>query len=173
MALELPNGYILAEHHEWSKRAEPTTPLLLPNREFVFIHHSVTPATSDPCKDFQVVERVLADRGLLPGYSYLAHPSGVIGELAGDHRGAHTANRNSQGYGMCLVGNYDQMQPTLIQLINIARTINLKKMAGQIKADMPAHHIIGHNETYATACPGVNVRGKNLDWLRWFYATGV
>jgi hypothetical protein len=145
----------------------------------VNIHHTVTKPTNDPCADMRQVEVTLHRRGLAPGYSFTAHPSGVI--LAGADKmvGAHTSGRNKLSYGISLIGNYDEMQPTLAQLVNIARTINLLRLTGHITSDLKQLKIQGHRATSATACPGSNMVNKNLnnasgiDWIRWFVATGV
>jgi len=176
---QLDNGYILVPREDWGARHSPgRTPMPRPVAE-VNIHHTVTAATGDPCGDMRVVENVLNQRDLDPGYSYTAHPSGVILVGAGEMKGAHTAGRNSVSYGISLIGNYDNQQPTLAQLVNVARTINLLRLGGRLVPDLADLVIQGHRATKATACPGANMVEPNLngasgiDWIRWFVATGV
>lgn len=171
----LDNGLIIVEHGEWSKRAtgsrsngKPRIPLGNGLHK-VFIHHSVTIAqgdpaqighldpSDDPCADARRVEAILAERGLLPGYSYLVHPSGVILECAGDYVGAHTEGHNSSSVAFCLIGNFDKQQPTLAALVNISRSINLLRWSGRLASDFDKLLIMGHRHVGQTACPGVNV----------------
>lgn len=134
------------------------------------IHHSVTllsggskaydnklDPTDDPCKDMRTIERVLADRGLDPGYSFCFHPSGVILVGAGNMKGAHTAGRNSVSYGFCLMGNYDIHQPTFAQLAAMGWLITVGRYTGAFHRDLNAISIKGHRDHKATACPGANM----------------
>jgi hypothetical protein len=172
--IELPNGYCFVNHADWSKRqlggrGSRGGPVLQKKGVTdVFFHHSVTsvsgdPAlagtrdpSDDPCKDARLIEDILASRGLLPGYSYLIHPSGVVLECAGDYIGAHTENHNSSSKGICLIGNYDIQQPTLAQLVAAARTINLMRAGGQLAGDLSKINLMGHRDSKSTACPGAN-----------------
>ena len=172
--IELPNGYCFVNHADWSKRqlggrGSRGGPVLQKKGVTdVFFHHSVTsvsgdPAlagtrdpSDDPCKDARLIEDIHASRGLLPGSSYLIHPSGVVLECAGDYIGAHTENHNSSSKGICLIGNYDIQQPTLAQLVAAARTINLMRAGGQLAGDLSKIKLMGHRDSKSTACPGAN-----------------
>ena len=68
--------------------------------------------------------------------------------------GAHaqTADEqfNNYGIGICLVGNFDQQQPSAAQLQATAKLV-----AYLMKTyDIPPSHVIGHGDTKATDCPG-------------------
>jgi hypothetical protein len=133
----------------------------------VFIHHTVTPTTVDPCNDMRVVERALHSNNYDPGYNYTVHPSGVVLEGAGTKKGIHTLNHNSTSYAISLIGNYDVAQPTLAQIIAVTRTINLLRVSGHLNLT-DAAQILPHRAVYATACPGANVVGRNMDFIRWY-----
>jgi len=166
--IQLPNGYTLASRSLW-KPAYPNDrpPMPIPARR-VFIHHTVTPTTVDPCHDMRVVERALRSNGRLdPGYSFTVHPSGVVLEGAGHKVGKHTMNHNSTSYGIALIGNYQINQPTLAQIIAVSRTINLLRVGGHLVLN-GAEDIDPHKDVYPTACPCINVLGRNLDFIRWF-----
>lgn len=171
-----PNGYVFVPRADWKPRhpIAKNHPKMGKNRTKIFIHHTVTNPTDNPCKDMLAIEDVLANRkpSLLPGYSYTSHPSGVILEGAGEYVGAHTGGHNSEGFGFSLIGNYDQMAPTLIQLVNIARTINILRWTGYVTADLSKLQIIPHRATKATACPGANMFTKVMgkDMLEWIFS---
>lgn len=175
---QLDNGFIFVPRKDWDHQVDfPTGQVRKPVND-IFIHHTVTTPTGDPCADARTVERVL-DQRHLDGYSYLAHPSGVILEFAGTNRGEHTANHNTTSYAFSLIGNYDQMSPSMAQIVNIARCINLLRIRGDVNRNLEAVRIRPHSDVKATACPGANVRDAKinnatvLQWIRWFAATGV
>lgn len=163
-------GYTLVEYDEWGPkyaRKRNSRPLLPPGLQKVFIHHSVTPVSTDPCRDMRLCESALHSNGYDPGYNYTVHPSGVVMEGAGDRKGIHTLDHNSDSYAFCLLGNYDVHQPTLAAIIAITRTINLLRISGKLNLT-DAAQIRPHRDVYATACPGANVVGRNMDFIRWF-----
>jgi len=174
----LPNGYTFVPRPDWDSDADyPSGTVKRPVNEF-YIHHTVTNPTEDPCADARTVERVL-DARRLDGYSYLNHPYGVVLEFAGDKRGEHTGGHNSTSYAMAFIGNYDQMHPSLSQLIAAARTINLLRLKGDLVPRLEDLKILPHQAVKATACPGANILLPNLngrsaiEWIRWFAHTGV
>lgn len=153
----LPNGFIFVPREDWGARYSAGRKAMPKGITEINIHHTVTTVRSDPCLNMRNVESVLHQRGLAPGYSYCVDPSGVVLEGAGGNVGAHTAGRNSQSYGIALIGNYDKMQPTLKQLVNIARTVNLLRYVGAVVADPTKIRFAGHRDHSATACPGTNI----------------
>lgn len=173
----LDNGYIFVPREDWDYSVDFPTGKVLTPVEKVFIHHTVTNPTGDPCRDARHIESIL-DARHLDGYSYLAHPSGTILEFAGHNRGEHTAHHNATSYAYSLIGNYDHMQPTLAQLINIARSINFQRLQGTVTRDINRLWIVPHSSVKETACPGANVRDAKLngatpiEWIKWFVAIG-
>ncbi len=176
----IENGFVFVPRPDWDYDADyPSASLRTPVSK-VYIHHTVTNPTANPCNDARTVERVLDTRGL-SGYNYLSHPDGTILELAGEKRGAHTKGQNSTSIAFSLIGNYDHLQPTMMQLVNIARCINLLRLKGVLASDLERIQILPHSAApgAATACPGANVREPRIngrtgvEWIRWFAATGV
>lgn len=171
----LENGFTFVPYEEWSGRTQgvrgpnkPAVPQLLGAKK-VYIHHSVTIAQGDPnligqldpsdnpCADARKIEDILANRGLLPGYNHIIHPSGVVLELAGEFIGAHTGGQNSTSKGLVLIGNFDIQQPTFAAIVAASRTINLMRLAGQVAGDINDVQVLGHRDHGQTACPGANL----------------
>ncbi len=76
--------------------------------------------------------------------------------------GAHAQTPDEQfnkyGIGICLVGNFDQQQPTDAQLRSTARLVSfLMRTYG-----IPASHVIGHGDTKPTDCPGRNIHMASI-----------
>lgn len=158
---------LVVKRDQWGARYRAGTKDMPKPVAEVNIHHTVTPATADPCKDARLVEQVLHTRGLAPGYSFLVHPSGVILELAGGKIGAHTQGRNSRSYGISFIGNYDKEQPTWAALAAAGQLIGVLQFTGFIVSNLADVTIQGHRATKATACPGANLAGR-MDAIRWF-----
>lgn len=176
--VKLDNGYVFVPREDWDHQVDfPTGRVARPVSD-VFIHHTVTNPTGDPCRDARHVESILDERDL-DGYSYLVHPSGVILQFAGSRRGEHTGGHNSTSYAFSFIGNYDEMQPTLAQLVNTARCLNLLRLNGDVVPTLGDVRIRPHSDVKTTACPGVNVRDNTLgghtplEWIRWFAGTGI
>lgn len=180
----LPNGQIIVPRADWGARHSPGRKPMAKAATKVFIHHTtidpvggakgydgVLTPSDDPCRDMRRLEDVLEARGLAPGYSYVAHTSGVLLEGAGKMVGAHTGGHNSEGYGFAVMGNFDTHQPTLAQLLAIARGINLLRLDGSLVSDLSKIEILGHRDTKATACPGANMYPL-LGWIRLFAMGG-
>lgn len=157
----------------WGGSRSGTPSMDLP-AQAIWVHHSVTPATDDPWADFQVLNRI----GLSNGhggisYSFVIHPTGVIGEGQGNRRGAHTGGNGCNGsgwgwnpcsFGVCFVGNYneDVLTPDAIRAFQWLR--DLIAYLGGLRDD---YWIAGHRDApgNSTACPGINIENA-LDLLR-------
>lgn len=124
-----------------------------------YLHHSVTPVTAYPYQDARRIEAEGIARFGQLSYSYLVHPSGVIMEGAGTKTGAHTANRNSTSFGICLIGDYDDaagadvwLIPTPIQIEAVQWLIYHLKVERNWLVDSAV--LQPHRAVVATACPG-------------------
>jgi len=71
--------------------------------------------------------------------------------------GAHTKtadNRfNDFGIGICLVGNFDETQPTAAQMKSVAKLVAYMMYTYNITAD----RVLGHRDAKPTDCPGKNM----------------
>lgn len=125
----------------------------------IYIHHTVTNPSNDPNRDMAQIEQIDIGRFGIPSYSWVVHPSGVVLEGMGVHRGAHTINnanqsQNNIAFGISNIGNYENDQPTDAQLKAIAELIHYINDNGWLQADW---QLRGHRDVYATACPGANL----------------
>jgi len=124
----------------------------------IVIHHTATDSGS--------VERIheshIAKGWLGIGYHFLigngnGMPDGVVEptfrwrqQLHGAHAGKDEYNQH--GIGICLVGNFQETDPTEGQLAAV------KQLVAALRGEysIPSSRVIGHNEVKATACPGQN-----------------
>lgn len=138
---------------EWgaNKASLPPSRMTLPAGA-VYIHHSVTQPSSSPGRDMQAIESIGMQRfGQFP-YSYCIHPKGgAVLEGCGLRRGAHTSQRNSNSFGLCWIGNYNEQNPSVQQLQATRDLIAHLTAEGHLSAAAP---VLGHRDVYATACPG-------------------
>ncbi len=80
-----------------------------------------------------------------------------VQQLMGAHAKTPDNRFNDQGVGICLVGNFDETNPTAQQLQSLTRLVAFLMRTYHIAPD----HIVGHGDTKITACPGkhMNVAG--------------
>ena len=89
------------------------------------------------------------------GYHYVIHADGIIYRgRPEDKAGAHAYQdakheANSDGIGICLVGNFMLTQPATPQLDSLVELVR------DIWTRYPDIPVIGHNDVMATSCPGV------------------
>jgi hypothetical protein len=114
------------------------------------------------------------------GYNFLVDTFGQIweGRYGGVDklvRGAHTLGFNNQSTGICVIGNYEQVQPTSAIVSSVASVAGWKlsmygrdpqgsttvlstgsdKFGAGRSVTLPV--IDGHRDTNDTACPGINL----------------
>ena len=124
-----------------------------------WLHHSVTaqlPKTAsmrDEVKQMRILEDIGEQRfGGGISYSFPIFPSGRIYEgVSIDRVGAHTAGHNTIGAAICLVGNYEEHEPTQEQIDAVIRLLEHGVIQGWWKDSMLDG---GHRDLKATACPG-------------------
>jgi len=68
----------------------------------------------------------------------------------GAHDNALDNRYNTNGIGICLVGNFNNTRPTPKQLHSLVRLVVYLMR----KYDIPADRVLGHGETKVTQCPG-------------------
>lgn len=86
-------------------------------------------------------------------YSFLVDESGQVWEGRGPGiAGGHTKGRNTVSHGICVIGNYDQAQPSDELLESLAQLVAHGLLAGWWATGITG----GHREApgAATACPG-------------------
>ncbi|HEX8915429.1 MAG TPA: peptidoglycan recognition family protein [Humisphaera sp.] len=126
--------------------------------EWIVIHHSATTVGGAARFGKEHVARGFDELG----YHFVVGngtdtPNGVIevgSRWPKQKQGAHckTPNNdfNEKGIGICLVGNFDQSQPTAVQMAATAKLVaHLMKTY-----NIPADRVIGHGDAKSTDCPG-------------------
>jgi len=122
--------------------------------EMVIIHHSALPLSDGPreIQQLHLEERGFADIG----YQFLINETGQIYEgRALDVRGAHTLSFNYGTIGICLIGNFEEIEPTSAQIVT------LDTLLTDLLARFPRiTRLAGHNDLNpgATLCPGGNLK---------------
>jgi hypothetical protein len=129
----------------------------------VFIHHTVTRASSDPVLDARAVEAVGRRRFGRLSYGVLVHPRSAILWGAPDRVGCHTEGHNSTAVGLALIGNYED-DPVTEELVYAACVALHALRTFGIVTKTPT--IRPHREVKSTACPGRHAVADLLPWLR-------
>ncbi len=132
------------------------------NWVYVVIHHSATDSGSVESIHTEHRRRTdgLGNPWLGIGYHFvIGNGSGMEdGKVEATFRwkqqihGAHSGSavHNANGVGICLIGNFQNQQPTTKQLKAVTKLVTQLSDRYQI----PARLVIGHNTVKPTACPG-------------------
>lgn len=148
----------IVSREEWGARfSNGFAPAPVPFHE-LWLHHSVTPAQNGP-EAIRSLERIGQNRfGGGISYTWLVTPDGTVYEgHSVDREGAHTSGRNSIARAVCLVGNYEQDQPTDAQLNAVAALCRYVHERGwTVHLGLNG----GHRDLKQTACPGKNAYAK-------------
>lgn len=101
------------------------------------------------------------------GYNWLIDPNGVLYEGRGDGvRGAHFSGMNSYTMGVCLIGNFQTVNPTtnainkledLIAWEATDKSIDVLTSSYLGSTGLYLRHISGHRDGGSTDCPGDNL----------------
>ncbi|XP_051988467.1 peptidoglycan recognition protein 6 [Xyrauchen texanus] len=127
---------------------------------YLFIHHSYQP--SRPCTTF---EQCASDMRSMQnyhqntngwsdiGYSFVAGSDGNLYEGRGwDWVGAHTQGYNSDGYGVCFIGDYTSTLPVK-SAMDMVR-YDFTKCAVDSGGLSSGYYLYGHRQAGSTECPG-------------------
>ncbi|MFO1008027.1 MAG: peptidoglycan recognition family protein [Planctomycetaceae bacterium] len=130
--------------------------------KFIVLHHSATEVGSVESIDAAHKQRKDADGNPWRGIGYhfvVGNGRGMKdGEVAATFRwaeqceGAHAGDLqyNTQGVGICLIGNFEMEPPTPAQLNSLQGLVVALRKGCQIDAKS----VIRHTDIKATACPG-------------------
>ena len=146
----------------------------------LIVHHSAGVSESDnwpavvrAIRNFHVNTNGWCDMG----YNWLIDPNGVIYEGRGggnDIRGAHFCGANSATMGVCLLGNFEENEPTEAALNSLDSLLTWKACDRRLNPAVEDFHvssgknlqvISGHKDGCGTLCPGVNLYSQ-LDSTR-------
>lgn len=146
--------------------------------EHLIVHHS---ATANHLTDYTNVVRNIyiyhteVNGWSDIGYNYLIAPNGTLfagrdpaGGAQDNVRGAHFCGQNSATMGVCLLGDYTQVQPATEMMLSLEHLLSWKTYKEQLEATGEIPHpanpqlpvIAGHQDGCATACPGRYVYEK-------------
>ena len=113
------------------------------------VHHSALPLT-DGVREIQYKHQ--KDKGYADiGYHFVINAAGAMYEGRPlNVRGAHVGGFNTGSVGICLLGNFEEGQPTPAQLTS------LEALAGALKTQFNITHLAGHRDFQPTetVCPG-------------------
>jgi hypothetical protein len=151
-----PDGY--GEHGPYNAVTNPDgwlvyDQLLETILDRLIIHHSALPLTDGPreIQRLHMEEKGFADIG----YHFLVNEKGQLFEGRSlKVRGAHTFGANYSSVGVCLIGNFEEIQPSPAQLDT------LKSLVTGLVATYPRiDHMAGHKDFNpgVTLCPGANL----------------
>ena len=151
------------------------------NPTHIVIHHSAGQTFSS---DYAAVVRAYWDfhvntRGWSDiGYNWLVDPNGVLYEGRGDRiRGAHSPCMNGVATGVCLIGNYEDFQPSIAGLTALKDFIAWDATSKGIDIKSSSYvsglglmdHLSGHKDgkdnfpfsnCSSTLCPGKNLHSR-------------
>ena len=133
------------------------------------IHHS---ATSNTSSDWAATVRSIWDFHVNTngwddiGYNWLIDPLGNLYEGRGDNRlGAHFCSTNGGTVGIAMLGNFEVGEATNAAKETLKDLLAWKSCdidahplaeAFHLSSNQTLHHILGHRDGCATACPGEN-----------------
>lgn len=131
------------------------------NYQTVVIHHSATYEVDD-VNTMRFVQLLhMDDRGWADiGYHFCVGKTGTIfeGRLL-RVRGTHTAGYNTGSVGVCLLGNFDEEEPTQDQLSAAHALVNWLALRLRLT------HLAGHRDfNDLTVCPGANLYPLLIDF---------
>ena len=145
------------------------------NVSHLVVHHSAGTNTSDnwPAVVLSIWNYHRFTNGWSDiGYNFLIDPNGVIYEGRGGNEGytmdvlpAATCGSNSGTMAVCILGNFEEVQPTGYAIIELERLLAWKCMDRSIDPIGSSalnnygviDHIFGHRQGCSTLCPGGNL----------------
>jgi len=124
-------------------------------KKYIVLHHSAS-ADHGTLKNFDDIKRWhTVNNGWRDiGYNWvIERVNGKLVALPGRSEGdtgAHCPGRNTDGVGVCIVGNFQETVPSEELYLFVA------DLCKQIMTRHPIQEIGGHRDYAATACPGKN-----------------
>ena len=118
----------------------------------LIVHHSALEYLDGPreIQRLHILQNGFAD----VGYHFLVDGLGQVYEGRPlNERGAHTGGYNTGTVGVCLLGNFEVVQPVRAQLDS------LREVAAYLREIVGISHLTGHRgfQPEATVCPGENL----------------
>lgn len=132
------------------------------NVQFLMVHCSASPASLDV--GVREINQWHIKRGFIKiGYHYVIRRNGAVEKgRADDERGAHAYNYNNIALGICMVGGVKADGKTPETNFTDAQWDSLKTLLRKLSVQYSYPKIIGHRDTYPTACPTFDVK----EWVK-------
>jgi N-acetylmuramoyl-L-alanine amidase len=133
------------------------------NVKFLMVHCAATKPSMDV--DAAWINRVHVQRGFIKiGYHYFIKRNGTVQKGRADtERGAHAYNYNSIALGICMAGGVKEADGKTPETnFTAEQWDSLKELLRVLAKRHPGVKIIGHNDTYPTACPTFDVK----EWVK-------
>ncbi|MEZ4991895.1 MAG: peptidoglycan recognition family protein [Saprospiraceae bacterium] len=128
----------------------------------VIIHHTAGPVTQTPedIARYHTGANHICSAGC-PGiaYHYMIDREARVYQVNDlETISYHVSGQNTVSVGICLIGNYDELEPTPQQLAAVVKLIRMLKRKLGVKLE-----IAGHRDYANKSCPGWNV---DVDQIR-------
>lgn len=146
---------------------DPVATGVATNVTHLIVHHS---AGTNSASDWSAIVRAIWDFHVNGngwddiGYNYLVDPNGVLYEGRGnDIRGAHFCGSNTGTMGVCVLGNFTDIEPSTTAISSLERLLAWKicdidadpfTSSFHASSGLNLMHISGHRDGCSTACPG-------------------
>ncbi|TVQ43960.1 MAG: T9SS C-terminal target domain-containing protein [Saprospirales bacterium] len=161
---------VIAERSDWCPQNNCPSFVFSDNNDptHLIVHHT---AGTNQASNWSAVVRSIYNQHVNVngwsdiGYHYLIDPHGMVYRGRTDEQiGAHFCSTNSSTLGVCVMGNFDLIEPTvpsLSVLLDLVAVKSCEKMIAPNEQSLhpPSglllNHISGHQDGCATACPGL------------------
>ncbi|XP_029669307.1 peptidoglycan-recognition protein SC2-like isoform X1 [Formica exsecta] len=157
---------------QWGARApkSPATDLKIIPAPYVLIHHSATSGceTQEKCElKVRSIQNYHMDNKRWDdiGYNFIVGEDGNVYEGRGwGKKGAHSIPYNNRSIGVCILGDYSNRTPNATAIEAVAKLIARGVDNDEVKSD---YKLLGHRQTWATACPGNDLYAMIQSWPHW------
>lgn len=138
--------------------------------KYIVIHHSGTDSGSVESihREHRSRKDAYGNNWLGIGYHFVVGNGNGMpdGEIEGTFRwkeqihGAHSGHAvfNARGIGICLIGNFENTDPSVRQLAAVRKLV--RELAGRF--GISGEQVVGHSAVRATSCPGRRFPLKEL-----------
>lgn len=156
---------VIVPRVEWgAKAATSVKRISVPTRE-LWLHHSAGNERGAAGMRQMQADHMTARRGKAAwsdvAYSFVvdAHDLTVFEGRGPGFAGAHTEGRNSISHGICVMGNFEHVEPSDALVVLLAGLVAHGHRAGWWPDQLSG----GHRDVKATACPGVRLYHRIVD----------
>ncbi|CAI9741613.1 peptidoglycan-recognition protein SC2-like [Octopus vulgaris] len=153
---------------EWDARKPKSVTKLRVPVEYFVVHHSETESCSTTASCDKLVKSIqnyhMDNKGWEDiAYNFLIGGNGEVYEGRGwSVEGTHTIGYNSKSIGICLLGNFENEEPTTEAMESLKKMIKCSLNKGQISRN---YILAGHKDLQSMRkCPGTTLYNKIKYW---------